>query len=347
MKWIAITTLILSISLSGSAQPLDSLIFTEEEEALLAELEAMDSLSLFSLIDNLLTYEPIKSTVNIRLGYNGQVTTAGRDFGVNQYGISPGVSYYHKSGAYADLSGFWNSEFDPQYHLTVATIGYLGLLNESWSYNVSYDRSFFNGAESSITNSLIGGFSWTKKYLSANINYSYWFGEVSAHRLTPGLSGYFNLKPKQSIFTRIVIMPTASILLGNQAIINIRFNDNERVRRTVALANVDERRIRQMVDNGVLTRQQALAIFVLKNAENLNLNQAQYDRIYDFLYTEETTEAFGIMNYYFTLPVSLYINQFSLLLSYTYNIPVALPGESLDLENTGYLSVGLSYTFGN
>ncbi|MEM8895648.1 MAG: hypothetical protein AAGC88_13785, partial [Bacteroidota bacterium] len=93
-------------------------------------------------------------------------------------------------------------------------------------------------------------------------------------------------------------------------------------------------------------RQQALAIFVLRNSENLNLSQEQYDRIYDFLYTEVTTDAFGLMNYYFTMPVSLYIGQFSILLSYTYNIPVALPGESIDLQNTGYLSAGISYTFG-
>ncbi|MEM8895300.1 MAG: hypothetical protein AAGC88_12030, partial [Bacteroidota bacterium] len=326
MRWITTCTLVLSISFSALAQSTDSPVFTEEEEALLAELESMDSLSLLSLIDNLLSYEPIKSTLNVRLGYNGQVTTAGRDFGVNQYGLSPGVSYYHKSGVYGDLSAFWNSEFDPQYHLTVATVGYLGLINSEWSYNVSYDHSFFNGVESSITNSFTAGTSWTKKYLSVNLNYSYWFGETSAHRLNPGVSGYFTIKPKQGIFSRIVLMPTASLLFGNQAIINIRFNDNERVRRTVALTNVDDQRIRQMVDRGIITRQQALAIFVLRNSENLNLSQEQYDRIYDFLYTEVTTDAFGLMNYYFTMPVSLYIGQFSILLSYTYNIPVALPG---------------------
>ncbi|MEQ9297411.1 MAG: hypothetical protein RIF33_02560 [Cyclobacteriaceae bacterium] len=347
MRLIATILLVLSIaSHHTSAQKTDSVLFTEEEEALLAELEAMDSLSLFSLIDNLLTYEPIKSTVNVRLGYNGQVTTAGRDLGVNQYGLSPGVSYYHKSGAYADLSSYWNSEFDPQYHLTVVTLGYLELINTEWSYNLSYDHSFFNGVESSITNSLSGGLSWTKKYLNANVNYSYWFGTETAHRLVPSLSGYFTFKPKNSFISRIVMMPTASILLGNQSILNIRFNDNETVRRTVALTNLDDNRLRQLVNRGILTRQEALAVFVLKNPENFDLSQEQYDRIYDFLYTEETTEAFGIMNYYLTVPVSIYINQFSVMLSYTYNIPVELPGESINLENTSYLSVGINYTFG-
>jgi hypothetical protein len=344
-----IATILLVLSLAShhtSAQNIDSVLFTEEEEALLAELEAMDSLSLFSLIDNLLSYEPIKSTVNVRLGYNGQVTTAGRDLGVNQYGLSPGVSYYHKSGVYGDLSGYWNSEFEPQYHLTVATLGYLGIIKSQWSYNLAYDHSFFNGVSSSITNSLSGGVSWTKKYLSANLNYSYWFGTETAHRLNPSLSGYFTIKPRKSFVSRIVIMPTASILLGNQSILNTRFNDDERVKRTVALAELDDNRIRQLVDRGILNRQQALAVFVIKNPDNFNLSQQQYDNIYDFLYTEETTEAFGIMNYYLTVPVSFYIDNFSVMMSYTYNIPVALPGESTDLNNTGYLSVGISYTFG-
>ena len=339
--------LVLSIaSYQTSAQSTDSVLFTAEEEALLAELEAMDSLSLFALIDNLLSYEPVRSTVNVRVGYNGQVTTAGRDLGVNQYGLSPGASYYHKSGLYADLTAYWNSELDPKYHLTVATLGYLGIINSAWSYNISYDHSFFNGVESSITNSFSGGLSWTKKHISTNINYSYWFGKETAHRLIPSVSGYFTIRPGGSFISRIVIMPTASVMLGNQSILNIRFNDNERVKRTVALASLDESRIRQLVDRGILTRQQALAVFVLKNPENFNLSQQQYDRIYDFLYTEETTEAFGLMNYYFTMPVNVYINQFSLMLSYTYNIPVALPGETIDLQNTGYLSVGISYTFG-
>ncbi len=348
MRLITTIVLVLSIaSLTTSAQDIEPALFTEEEEALLAELEAMDSTSLFSLIDNLLTYEPIKSTLNVRLGYNGQVTTAGRDLGVNQYGLSPGVSYYHKSGIYGDLSAYWNSEFDPQYHLTVATLGYLGIVSTEWSYNVSYDHSFFNGVESSITNSLSTGVSWTKKYLSANVNYSYWFGTESAHRLVPSLSGYFRVKPKNSFITRVVIMPTASVLMGNQSIINVRFNDNETVRRTIALTNLNDNRIRQLIDRGILTRQEALAVFVIKNSDNLNLTQEQYDHIYDFLYTEETTEAFGIMNYYLTIPVSVYIDKFSVMASYTYNIPVALPGESIELDNTGYLSLGFSYTFGN
>ena len=324
----------------------DSIFFTAEEEALLAELEAMDSLSFFSLIDSLLLMDGVTSTWNARLNYNGQVLTAGRDLGANQYGFSPGLSYYHKSGAYADISTYWNSEFEPRLHLTVFTLGYLGLLGNNFSYSLNYDHSLFHGTASSLTNTLASNITFNKKHWIASLDYAYMFGESSAHRITPSLSGYFKISKPKSWIDKIVIMPSAAILLGNQEIVNIRFSEERQVRTARLLSRVSNERLSRMVQRGIITQQQAMAIRVLRNQDNLNLSPEQYDAIYDFLYTEEVSDAFGIMNYYFTLPIIFYHKDFNFSLSYTYNIPVALPGENLDLENTGYLSMGISYTFG-
>jgi hypothetical protein len=43
------------------------------------------------------------------------------------------------------------------------------------------------------------------------------------------------------------------------------------------------------------------------------------------------------------MPVFMQLGKFSLMLNYTYNIPVALPNEPYEYEPNGFLSVALSY----
>jgi hypothetical protein len=60
------------------------------------------------------------------------------------------------------------------------------------------------------------------------------------------------------------------------------------------------------------------------------------------LFYEETRTEFGVLNYSFVAPVSLTISDWFFMLSYTYNIPKALPGEAITLTNSGYLSAAVS-----
>ena len=52
---------------------------------------------------------------------------------------------------------------------------------------------------------------------------------------------------------------------------------------------------------------------------------------------------FGVMNYAFTAPLSITHKNWSFMLSYTYNIPKALPGEPLTISESSYLSGSLAY----
>src|SRR5689334_14305498 len=72
-----------------------------------------DSLDIFNLIDSLLTMEENAphSQLAVRLAYNSNVFYAGRTLGIDQFGLSPGISYYHKSGLYADVSAFWSQDY--------------------------------------------------------------------------------------------------------------------------------------------------------------------------------------------------------------------------------------------
>src|SRR5262249_27230491 len=94
-------------------------------------LNSPDSMSILSLIDNLLlTPEPPGSQLAVRVGYNNNIVGNGSS-AVNQFGITSGLSYYHKSGAYLDVAGYYTSEYKPSYYLTVASVGYLTSVTDS------------------------------------------------------------------------------------------------------------------------------------------------------------------------------------------------------------------------
>ena len=89
---ILIITACCEISFSQHA---DSLLLSQTE----TELSFDDSLSIFYLIDSLLQQGDLDvSQLAFRLSYNSNVLSTGRTLGIENFGLSPGISYYHKSG---------------------------------------------------------------------------------------------------------------------------------------------------------------------------------------------------------------------------------------------------------
>ena len=124
---LTIIQLIIVSSLRAQGD-LDSLLLDEDidfsilsEDSLL--LDELDSLSIFALLDSILNSDYRQSQLALRIGFTSDVVNAGRDLGANQQGLTPGVSYYHKSGLFASAIGYWNSQFDPKYNLTVLSAG--------------------------------------------------------------------------------------------------------------------------------------------------------------------------------------------------------------------------------
>ena len=126
----------------------DSLLhaYLTYDSLLLAEIES-DSLSIFSLLDSLLTADFYVSSLSLRFGYNSSILNAGRDYGFQQYGFSSGLSYFHKTGIFADVLGYWNSEIEPRHYLNTVSLGYLGSLSRKWSFMTSYEHFFYNQTE--------------------------------------------------------------------------------------------------------------------------------------------------------------------------------------------------------
>jgi hypothetical protein len=267
-----------------------------------------DSLSIFQLIDSLLLLEESMpgSQLAIRLGYNSNVLSAGRTLGIEQFGLSPGVSFYHTSGLYADVSSYWSNNFDPAYYQTIVTAGYMHVFNKVLSASINYDRYFYNSSmdesviqfKNTITvspNIEVGAF-------SLRADYSYYFGNKDAHRIMPSLSATL-MKKKFLGIDRISLIPTAYMLLGTESSSNI-----------------------EIVNPRTLVER-------LKNIRD-------YGTPYKIITHENTV--FGVMNYAFSVPLFITYKNWNFNVAYTYNIPVALSVEFEVPPKSGYVSAGIT-----
>jgi len=300
--------------------------YEELDSILLAEL-GNDSSSLLSILEDIINEEYLKSQLSLRAGYSSNITNAGRNFGIQQFGLHAGVAFYHKSGLFADVAGYYNSDQDPKYNTTISSIGYMGLFNAKWNYYLSYDHYFFNQAQNSdyvlsepLTNSINASSNFLIKKINLGVDYSFIFGEETAHRTRLNLS--YSLSSKKTGFIdRINFTPSISLLAGNANVTSVVFNEQ------LARAKSEEliKEIGKMRFN-----------YLLRNNREL---------LKTLLSEIQTKNTFGIMNYSIFLPLSFSIKKTTLLLNYSLNLPVALAGEqNLDTTPNSYFSATLLFT---
>ena len=293
---------------------------TLTSDSLLLEELALDSLTILDLIDSLISGDFRYSSLVARMGYISDIINAGRDFGINQYGFSGGFSYYHKTGLFADITGYWNSDIEPNYNLTIVSLGYMGNILPKWNIITSYDHNFYhtNDVQSDLYYPLTEALSLSTYYdvsiLSFGFDYTYLFGKETAHRLRPNIYATIRF-PDVGFIDEISIFPTASMLLGNQNIYYVNGN------------------------------YQALRSLIRKIGLRRFLQIYQYNpELIENLFPEEGFKnVFGIMNYSFSIPVNFKFGNFSFSTSYFLNIPVALPGEEIDVTPNHYFNAMALY----
>lgn len=341
----------------------DTLSYAQQLKAIEDE---MDSLTIFNLIDSLFSLDISSANeLNVRVSFTTNVTSAGRDYDISQSGVSTGLSYYHKSGFYGDLAGYWNSGVDPNYNPTVLSAGFLGnFKNPKWSYAIDGERWFYNPKDSSnnpLKYSLGSSLSYDFKLGFVSIDYSFLFGNATANRIITNLTGTINLG-KWWIFKSVSIYPSISMMAGNSDITQLRITNEQvsdqtanRIRRLTSFANLTDQQRRFLVrmvfrahnDNVIDLQTRNELLIDIRNAEDLSpSNIAALETIVNEGY--EVTEffnrnKFGVLNYALTFPISMSTNRINVLLSYTYSIPVQLPGEFVEVDPLGYFGVSLSY----
>lgn len=290
-------------------------------DSLLLDELTSDSASFFQLLDNLVGGNYLKSKFSARIGYSGQITNAGRTIGIEQYGFNAGMSYYHKSGIFGDVSGYWNSDQIPSYNTTIIDVGYMGNITAHWGYWASYNHYFFADSENDslvypFTDALNASTNYRIKDLNFGLDYSFTFGEETAHRLRLNTSYYLS-KNNLWIFDRVSFSPNISILWGNSNVVSWQINY---ARAKEMVKRIGIRKFRYLQNNYPDELQNSLSYQVENNV-------------------------FGLMNYSLFVPVTLTKNKFSLMINYTLNLPVALPGEELDTSFNNYVSSTLMFTF--
>ena len=300
-QWLCLTLCAASFC-PLQAQDADSLLLGIPDSL----LTYSDSLSIFNLIDSLLTLEEVspRSAMAVRLSYNSNVQYAGRTLGIDQFGLTPGLSYYHKSGLYADVSAFWSDEFEPNFYLTILSAGYMHSFSKKFGFAAYYDKYFYKLDDTYIpyTNGITISPMFDFKLVTFQLDYTFYFGEEYANRIMPSFA--LNLeKRKLWGIDRVSFSPGFYILWGDQSFTNILIPSTR-----------DE------------------WIEALKR-----LNQGKT------WYNTETFREFGIMNYSISVPLTVQCNDFNFTVSYVYSIPKALPSETLTLSESGFLSAGISY----
>ncbi len=288
-----------------SAQDADSLVLSQVDDILSFE----DSLSIFNLIDSLFQNGEIEvSQFGVRLAYNSNVLSAGRTLGIENFGLSAGLAYFHKTGFYGDVSGYWSKDFDPKYYLTIASVGYMYSFPKVLSIMAGYDRYFYNTRSGDeyipYKNTLSVTPLFEVKPFMLSLNYSFYFGDAYVNRIMPGFSVVLE-KRKLFKIDKVAFQPTFYMLLGDETITDVQI--------------------------------EATRILVSRFPR-------EYKWIFEWEYVDK--RVFGIMNYAFTAPLSIIHKNWSFMVSYTYNIPKALPGEPLTLSESSYLSGSVSYFIG-
>jgi len=346
------------------AKSQDSLSYAAQLEILESEL---DSLSIFNLIDSLLLSSEFysnRSELNLKVGYTSSITSSGRDFGINQSGYSSGITYYHKSGFYGDLSGYWNNGVTPSYNPTILNLGYL-VNSKKLNYSFDYEHWFYNPQDSSenpLTNSIGASATYDINKLSVGLDYSYLFGKNSAHRFIGNVGLNIGIKPFWK-FNQISFFPTANVIYGNSELTTMRItvdqlpeselNYTERLIQFSELSRLEIarllRRLERSFTNGNISESQYQRILStieigsnLSDSEIAELNTILQDGgIQREDYYEE--ETFGLLNYSFSFPIILSTKKLSFLFNFTYSIPVKLPGEIFEVQPIGYFSTSIIY----
>ena len=150
---------------------------TEEEESeldnILDELFGLDS---FDVEAKKLSF------LYASFSYSDKAYFAGRDFGVDQYGITSSLSYMSSNNFFLSIGSAYYSKLDPQWDLISLSTGYSKFIGKKKKLSLTgvFSRSFFLSNTSDLNpNRLSTSISLTEKNLKIRVSGGYLFGGSS------------------------------------------------------------------------------------------------------------------------------------------------------------------------
>ncbi len=326
---------------------------TSRLDSLYAELDelfAEDSLGgdLFSQTDSLLSLMDMRiHSLNIRSSFTSEVLTSGRDLGYSQNGFITGLSYYHPSGIYGEVTGYLNSGYSPQYYMTDAGVGYL-LELDKWLLQAGHNFQFFDSSVDWVfnKNAQLTTYYQRKKW-EAGIDYRFMYGKEQAHRITTTLASRISWTDF-GWFDRISLIPSVAVQWGNANIIYYRQSETP-LRDLYQIILSDDQfpdiERRDMVRLSYLLQRERIVRAIQLLSELGYTGEMISDLLQSFEESQfAESNSFGLMNIALHLGLSLSKERWNLYANYSCNFPQSLPGEEYSYENNDYLSISLFYT---
>ncbi|WP_457617787.1 hypothetical protein [Lutibacter sp.] len=169
------------------------------------------------LINSISKFEFLYMTVN----YNSNTYFSGRDIGINQYNITPQITYVNSNGLFASISGIYYSEFIPGWDVTTATLGYSKSFGKKklFRYHTSYSKYFYANEANDIYGNTINlglGVRNKDRTLGTQIVGTYLFGTEQSYQIASRSYVALNLyKDKKSTLR---LRPQLNITAGKQTI---------------------------------------------------------------------------------------------------------------------------------
>lgn len=153
--------------------------------------------------------------------YNSDTYFSGRDIGIDQYNLTPQITYVHSNGIFAGLSGIYYSEFVPKWDVTTATVGFGRNIGKDklFKYSVAYSRYFYaNDIDNIFTNTFNVGFGVRnkKRTVGTQLSGSFLFGEEQSFEIASRSFVDVNLLKTKN--TSLKFKPQLNIIAGKQTI---------------------------------------------------------------------------------------------------------------------------------
>ena len=153
--------------------------------------------------------------------YNSDTYFSGRDIGIDQYNITPQITYAHSNGIFASLSGIYYSEFVPKWDVTTATVGFGKNIGEKklFKYALSYSKYFYSNDINNIyTNTLNAGLGVRnkKRTIGTQLSGSYLFGEDQSFEIAS--RSYVEVNFLKTNKSSLKFKPQLNIIAGKQTI---------------------------------------------------------------------------------------------------------------------------------
>ena len=156
------------------------------------------------------------------LNYNSDTYFSGREIDVNQYNMTPQISYMNSKGFFASISGVIYSEFIPNWDVTILTVGYGKSFgkNNLFRYfgSVSgylYSNNDIDGLYNSNVNAGIG-IKNKKNTIGSQLSGSYYFGGESTFQIVS--RSYANINLVKNKKHSLKFRPQISVISGSQLV---------------------------------------------------------------------------------------------------------------------------------